>query len=82
MCTFAARKPEKKKMNHKLCCIGYITRDKIVTPDNTVYMPGGTAFYFAKAISRLQAEGFLLVSALAEEDKAAAEEIIREGIEV
>ena len=35
-------------MNHKLCCIGYITRDKIVTPDNTVYMPGGTAFYFAK----------------------------------
>ena len=69
-------------MNHKLCCIGYITRDKIVTPDNTVYMPGGTAFYFAKAISRLQAQDFLLVSALAEEDKAAAEEIIREGIEV
>lgn len=82
MCTFAARKPEKKKMNHKLCCIGYITRDKIVTPDNTVYMPGGTAFYFAKAVSRLQADDFLLVSALAEEDKAAAEEIIREGIEV
>ena len=78
MCTFAARKPEKKKMNHKLCCIGYITRDKIVTPDNTVYMPGGTAFYFAKAVSRLQADDFLLVSALAEEDKAAAEEIIPE----
>ena len=36
-------------MDHKLCCIGYITRDKIVTPDNTVYMPGGTAFYFAKS---------------------------------
>ena len=45
-------------MNHKLCCIGYITRDKIVTPDNTVYMPGGTAFYFAKAVSRLQADDF------------------------
>ena len=54
-------------MNHKLCCIGYITRDKIVTPDNTVNMPGGTAYYFAKAVSRLRAENFLLVTALAEE---------------
>ncbi|WP_307757737.1 PfkB family carbohydrate kinase [uncultured Mediterranea sp.] len=69
-------------MNHKLCCIGYITRDKIVTPDNTVNMPGGTAYYFAKAVSRLRAENFLLVTALAEEDKAAAEEIASEGIEV
>ncbi len=69
-------------MNHKLCCIGYITRDKIVTPGNTVYMPGGTAFYFAKAVSRLQAENFLLVTALAEEDRAAADDITNEGIEV
>lgn len=69
-------------MNHKLCCIGYITRDKIVTPGNTVYMPGGTAFYFAKAVSRLQAEDFLLVTALAEEDRAAADDITNEGIEV
>lgn len=69
-------------MNHQLCCIGYITRDKIVTPGNTVYMPGGTAFYFAKAISRLQAEDFLLVTALAEEDRAAADDITNEGIEV
>lgn len=69
-------------MNHKLCCIGYITRDKIVTPGNTVNMPGGTAYYFAKAVSRLRAENFLLVTALAEEDKAAAEEIASEGIEV
>lgn len=69
-------------MNHKLCCIGYITRDKVVTPGNTVYMPGGTAFYFAKAVSRLQAEDFLLVTALAEEDRAAADDITNEGIEV
>ena len=54
-------------MNSKtydLCCIGYITRDKIVTPQNTVYMPGGTSFYFAKAIRQLSTEGFLLVTAL------------------
>ena len=71
-----------KKMNHKLCCIGYITRDKIVTPGNTVYMPGGTAFYFAKAIKQLNPEGFLLVTALADEDREAAEDIRRDGIEV
>ena len=69
-------------MNHKLCCIGYITRDKIVTPGNTVYMPGGTAFYFAKAIKQLNPEGFLLVTALADEDREAAEDIRRDGIEV
>lgn len=69
-------------MNYKLCCIGYITRDKIVTPDNTVYMPGGTAFYFTKAISRLHGKDYLLVTALAEEDHAAADDIAHEGIEV
>ena len=72
-------------MNSKtydLCCIGYITRDKIVTPQNTVYMPGGTSFYFAKAIRQLSTEGFLLVTALADEDREAAEDIRRDGIEV
>ena len=34
---------------HDLCCIGYITQDKIVTTKNTIYMPGGTSFYFAHA---------------------------------
>ena len=29
---------------HQLCCIGHITLNKVVTPLNTVYMPGGTAF--------------------------------------
>ena len=28
---------------HSLCCIGYITQDKVVTPKNTIYMPGGTS---------------------------------------
>ena len=67
---------------YNLCCIGYITRDKIVTPQSTVYMPGGTSFYFAKAIKQLNPEGFLLVTALAEEDREAAEDIRRDGIEV
>ena len=67
---------------HDLCCIGYITQDKIVTAKSTVYMPGGTSFYFAHAIKRLDPKGFLLVTALADADKTAVEDIREEGIEV
>lgn len=67
---------------YNLCCIGYITRDKVITPKNTIYMPGGTSFYFAKAIRHLESDDFLLITALAEEDMAVVEEIRREGIEV
>lgn len=31
---------------HELCCVGHITLDKVVTPKNTVHMPGGTSFLF------------------------------------
>lgn len=67
---------------HNLCCIGYITQDKVITPQNTVYMPGGTSFYFAHAIKHLNPEGFLLVTALAANDMNIVEEIRKEGIEV
>ena len=36
-----------------ICCIGHITKDKIVTPNRTVYMAGGTSFYFSYAINQL-----------------------------
>lgn len=36
---------------HDLCCIGYITQDKIVTTKNTIYMPGGTSFYLHMPLS-------------------------------
>ncbi len=26
---------------HTLCCIGHVTLDKVVTPQSTVFMPGG-----------------------------------------
>ena len=67
---------------HDLCCIGYITQDKIVTTKNTIYMPGGTSFYFAHAIKHLNPNGFLLVTALAASDMGIVEEIQKEGIEV
>ncbi|MGI6242118.1 MAG: PfkB family carbohydrate kinase [Prevotella sp.] len=36
-----------------ICCIGHITRDKVITPRSTVYMAGGTSFYMSHGISRL-----------------------------
>ena len=37
-----------------ICCIGHITLDKIVTPKQTAYMPGGTSYYFSHGISHLK----------------------------
>lgn len=36
-----------------ICCIGHITRDKVITPKSTVYMAGGTSFYMSCGISHL-----------------------------
>lgn len=67
---------------HNLCCIGYITQDKVVTPKSTIYMPGGTSFYFAHAIKHLNTDDFLLVTALADSDMSIVEDIKKEGIDV
>ena len=48
---------------YDLCCIGHITSDKIVTPGNITYLPGGTAFYFSSALSHIH-RNYLLVTAV------------------
>ena len=65
-----------------ICCIGHITLDKIVTPKMTVYMPGGTSFYFANAISRLPHEGFQLVTAVGESELGTVKKIRGLGVDV
>ena len=65
-----------------ICCIGHITLDKIVTPRQTVYMPGGTAFYFAHGIAHLDPSDFLLVTSLAESEMKAVDDIRAEGVAV
>lgn len=67
---------------YDICCIGHITLDKIVTPKHTVYMPGGTSFYFAHGISKLDPSNFLLVTALGESEMKAVEDIRAKGIDV
>lgn len=65
-----------------ICCIGHITLDKIVTPKSSVYMPGGTAFYFAHGISRLDNANFQLVTSLAESEMKAVDDIRAKGVDV
>lgn len=67
---------------HELCCVGHITLDKVVTPKNTVYMPGGTSYYFSHAIKHFDDIDYTLVTALAESEMKLVEELRAEGIEV
>lgn len=66
-----------------ICCIGHITKDKIVTPRNTVYMAGGTSFYMAWGMNQLPPKAsFQLVTKVAKEDMAEVERMRQAGIEV
>lgn len=66
-----------------ICCIGHITKDKIITPRSTVYMAGGTSFYFAYAFSHLPKEvSFQLVTKLGEGEMNAVDDMRRAGIDV
>lgn len=66
-----------------ICCIGHITKDKIITPRNTVYMAGGTSFYFAYAFNHLPKEvSFQLVTKLAKAEMKAVDDMREAGIDV
>lgn len=65
-----------------ICCIGHITLDKIVTPKSTVFMPGGTAYYFSHGMHHLDhTENYKLVTALAPSEYKSAYEIRDLGIQ-
>ena len=66
-----------------ICCIGHITKDKIVTPNSTVYMSGGTSFYFAYAINHLPHDvSFSLVTAMDPTERTPVDKMLHEGIDV
>lgn len=66
-----------------ICCIGHITLDKIVTPKQTTYMPGGTSYYFSHGINHLNnKKNYKLVTALAPSEIKAVEELREKEIEV
>ena len=66
-----------------ICCIGHVTKDKIVTPHRTVYMAGGTSFYFAYAINQLPKDvSFSLVTAMDPTETEPIEKMRQAGIDV
>lgn len=65
----------------ELCTIGHITLDKIQTTQSTKYMPGGTAFYFTKALKNFDIN-YLLVTAVAKSEQYIIDELRNEGFEV
>lgn len=66
-----------------ICCIGHITKDKIITPRQTVYMAGGTSFYFSYAFSHLPKNvSFQLVTKLGEGEMKSVEDMRQAGIDV
>ena len=78
-----------------ICCIGHVTLDKIVTPAQTVFLPGGTSYYFSYGINSLfqstrvasaaqsrQPLSYKLITSLAEKEMHAVEDMRGIGIEV
>ena len=67
----------------KICSIGHITLDKIITPEREVNMFGGTAYYFAQAMYHLNGgRDFHLVTALAPSEMRAADDLRERGLRV
>ena len=67
---------------HQLCCIGHITLDKVVTPQSTVYMPGGTAFYCSHAIRHFNDIDYALVTAVGATEMKVVDQLRGIGINV
>ncbi|WP_229206734.1 PfkB family carbohydrate kinase [Dyadobacter crusticola] len=66
---------------YEICTIGHITLDKVVTTQSVNYMPGGTSFYFSKALRDFDVK-YMLVTALAEEEGHIVKSLRDERIEV
>jgi sugar/nucleoside kinase (ribokinase family) len=66
---------------YDICTIGHITLDKVVTAQSVKYMPGGTSFYFSKALRQFDVN-YVLVTALAEKENHIVSALRDENIEV
>lgn len=73
--------PNQLKSMYDVCTIGHITLDKVVTSQSVKYMPGGTSFYFSKAIQNASID-YALVTALATTELGVVAELRKSGVEV
>ncbi|CAG4994022.1 Ribokinase [Dyadobacter sp. CECT 9275] len=66
---------------YDICTIGHITLDKVVTSQSVKYMPGGTSFYFSKALQHFDLR-YILVTALGSGEKYIVDGLREAAIEV
>ena len=64
-----------------ICCIGHITKDKVITPAGVTYMSGGTSFYFSNAICQMDVR-YDLVTALADSEMKVVDALRAKGIDI
>ncbi|MBQ0058031.1 MAG: ribokinase [Bacteroidales bacterium] len=67
-----------------ICCIGHITKDKIITPAGETNLPGGTAYYFARgmqAVCRGEVS-YSVLTAMADDDSQVVRDMQADGIDV
>ena len=66
-----------------ICCIGHITRDKIITPENEFYQAGGTALYMAYGFANLPHDvSFGLITKTGTESADVISKMRADGIDV
>ena len=68
--------------SYDICCVGHITKDKIVTPANVIHTAGGTAFYFSYAIKVFNDINYFLCTIVGENEQNKVQELIDNGIKV
>ena len=67
----------------KICCIGHITRDRIITPQQTIDMAGGTSFYMAHGMHHLSQDfPFQLVTKIGQESQEEVDHLRQMDIDV
>ena len=70
------------KAGDELVCIGHITHDRVITPKFEANMPGGTAYYFAKALKDFESKNVKIVTSVGKDAEHVLEELRRDGMEL
>ena len=66
---------------YDICGIGHITLDKVITPNSTKFMPGGTSYYFSNAVRNMQLN-YLLVTSLGAGEMHEVDSLRKLGIKI
>lgn len=66
---------------YDICCIGHITKDKVINNKGEFYMAGGTAYYFANALQKLPVK-FNLITAVGKTEAAVVADLHNKNISV